>query len=204
MTVIDDARARLADRKKVPASSWQFPDVYADLLGGHKVLVFDGTLTNCGWVLMEVSGGKIAVFDKGTLKPSTHRTGYRETWDKAGILARMLEQPYLASYSRQADSIVVEAPAVKGFRTESSLIAGMLVMLWCRDYADFCDVSATHVSAVLLGESGVRSDERKKRIREAVIRLYPDCAAGWNEHERDALATGAVHLYDRKRRQDDF
>lgn len=207
MSLVDEARTQLQARAKpsagTPASSWSFPDIYDDLLGRHKVLAFDGTLTNCGWVVMEVSKGKIAVLDKGTLKPRTHRTGYHETWDKAGILERMLNQPHLVSYLRQADGIVAESPAVRGSRIESSLIAGLLVMLWCRDYADFCDVSATHVSKVLLGESRVLSAERKKRIREAVIRLYPDAATGWNEHERDALATGAVHLYDLKRRQDE-
>src|SRR5205823_1464066 len=92
--------------------------------------------------------------------------------------------------------VVVEAPSVGGgSRTESSLIAGMLV--WAELPGGCPAISATHVSAVLLGDPRVRSAERKKRIRAAVIGYCPGAAGrDWNEHERDALATGLAHLWD--------
>jgi len=74
------------------------------------------------------------------------------------------------------------------------------MLVWL-DWPRAChDISATHVSAVLLGDARVRSAERKVAIREAVIRLCPEAAGRrWNEHIRDALATGLTYLHDLKR-----
>ena len=198
MSVIDEARSQLQGRARKQQKPWSFPDPRTALLQHHRVLVFDGTLTNAGWVFMENVRDGINVIDKGTLRPETTLTGYEETWEKALQLDRLLSSGFFESYARSADSIVVEAPAVKGFRIESSLIAGLVIMLHfqgCRIWS----VSATHVSAVLLNNPKVVSAQRKPLIRDAVIRLYPGAAGrDWNEHERDGLATGAVHLFDEK------
>jgi hypothetical protein len=164
------------------------------------VLVFDATLSHCGWVNFTVAGAGVVVHGKGTISRTTPYIGYLGTWDKARLLQERLAE--LLAWDRREfgalprRKLAVEAPSVGGgSRTESSLIAGMLV--WMTSPSDCAVVSATHVSAVLLGDSRARSAERKKRIREAVILLVPEAASRkWDEHQRDALATGLTHLYD--------
>lgn len=200
LQALDRERAQIrARRKAAPAESWR-PPVLADFLQDQRVLVFDATLSHCGWAFLEVLG-RVIVHGKGTISPVTSQVGYLGTWDKARILqARLTEQLEWVSGEfgpgNPRTKTVVEAPSVGGgSRIESSLIAGMLV--WMTDPGECAAVSATHVSAVLLGDSRVRSAERKKRIREAVIALVPETEGrGFNEHERDALATGLTFLYD--------
>lgn len=184
-------RAKLA-AKAAPA--WRPPEI-ADFQEFRYVLAFDATLTNCGWVFFIVKSGAVGIIDKGTIKPRTDHVSYMGTWEKG----RQLDVALTAMIGQTGiyADIVVEAPSVGGgSRTESSLIAGMLVRNAAP--ADCSVVSATHVSAVLLGDAKIRSAARKPAIREAVIRLCPETARGWNEHERDALATGLVHLHDVK------
>jgi hypothetical protein len=203
MTAIDDSRALLRARtQKAEAAApepWHFPDLGEFRLNRY-VLALDATLTNCGWVFFAVCLGQVMVIAKGTIRPKTEEKGYLETWDKADQLRREIDA-LIARWERQDPRmlLVVEAPSVGGgSRTESSLIAGMLV--WCGRRARCAVVSATHVSAVLLGDPRMKSALRKKAVKEAVVRLYPEAAGrDWNEHERDALATGMVHLYDTRK-----
>lgn len=196
MTVITDiehARTRLRARKSAPAlPPWRFPDL-ADFYQNLRVLAFDATLSHCGWVCLEVQD-RVLVHAKGCINPCTGRTSFFSTWDKAYELQVKLGFVFGSCFN--ADHRVVEGPSVGGgSRTESSLIAGMLV--WMDDPGRCTVISATHVSSVLLGDHQVKSGERKKRIREAVIRLIPEAAArDWNEHIRDAAATALTHLHD--------
>lgn len=200
-SALDDSRALLRARaQKAEAAEpepWRFPELW-EFRPNRYVLSFDATLTNCGWVVFAIILGEVTVIAKGTIRPKTDQKGYLETWDKADQLRSEIES-LIARWQRTDPDIliVVEGPSVKGSRTESSLIAGMLV--WCGRRDRCAVVSATHVSAVLLGDARVKSAPRKKMIREAVIRLFPAAATGWNEHERDGLATGMVHLYDTRK-----
>jgi len=191
---IKDARDALARKAPPP---WRFPAL-SDFTHYRWVLAFDATLTNCGWTWFMVTPEGVMVGARGTIRPRTSQVGYLGTWDKARGLAAETT-PLIERHIRQVPlaALVVEAPSVGGSRTESSLIAGMLV--WMDEPEDCVVVSATHVSAVLLGDPRCKSAERKKRIREAVIRLCPEAAGrDWNEHERDSLATGLVHLHDER------
>ncbi len=192
----DQLRARTAKAGATAPEPWHFPDIF-DFRWHRYVLAFDATLTNCGWAFFSIITGAVAVIGKGTIRPKTEEVGYLATWDKADQLRHEIDG--LVLRWRAADplaSIVVEAPSVGGgSRTESSLIAGMLV--WSGRRAECAVVSATHVSAVLLGDPRMKSAPRKKAVKEAVARLYPPSAGrDWNEHERDSLATGLVRLYD--------
>lgn len=198
MTAIDEAREQLRARKVVPAALPWAPPVLADFLPDRYVMAFDATLTNCGWVIFAVVLGRIMVLARGTIRPVTGETGYMATWDKA----RQLKYEIDLAIGRWTPpggyrcDIVVEAPAVKGNRIESSLIAGLLVWM---DRPGCSVVSATHVSAVMLGEARMPSAERKKAVRRTVIRLCPEAVGrDWNEHERDALITGLTHLHDER------
>lgn len=193
MSVIDEARTRLRSREG-QGEPWRAPEP-GDLAADCPVLTWDATLSHCGWAVIQARDWGIQVYARGCINPVTELTGYMGTWDKA----RQLRSEIETNLIRFPDvHRVIEAPAVHGSRTESSLIAGMLI--WHDDPRRTTVVSATHVSAVLLGDPKVRSSERKKRIREAVIRLVPEAAGrGWNEHQRDAVATGLTYLYDLRR-----
>jgi hypothetical protein len=191
---VEDARTRLRGRRKPEEPQWRFPE-YGDFYQSQRVLVFDATLSNCGWAGMTAWHDRIEVWARGTVRPVTQRQSYLGTWDKATELSRELR--LIDRDCGYGAHVVVEAPSVGGgSRTESSLIAGLLVTMLRPEGG--CDaVSATHVSAVLLGDPRVRSAERKKQIREAVCRLVPEAAGRtWNEHERDAVATGLTWLHD--------
>jgi Holliday junction resolvasome RuvABC endonuclease subunit len=192
---VDRARSQLRDRRtaQITTIPWR-PPIVLDFASGRMVLAFDATLTHCGWVLFEVRGERIVVIERGTINLETGQRSYLETWDKARQLWPALSA-LIVGRGWQAE-VVVEAPlaASLGNRTESSLIAGMLV--WLHDPDRTAVVSATHVAAVLLGEHRIRSADRKKAIRAAVNRLLPEAAGRtWNEHQRDALATGLTHLF---------
>lgn len=190
-------RARLRDGRPAAPEPWRPPGCDSFRQFRH-VLAFDATLTNCGWAQLMVAYGKVVVIARGTIRPETGETGYLATWDKAGQLYRELAAVIgkRTAVAGPKPHIVVEAPSVGGgHRTESSLIAGGLV--WMASEQQVTAVSATHVSAVLLGDARIRSEQRKRAIKEAVVRLCPEAAGRtWDEHQRDAVATGLTYLHD--------
>lgn len=198
MTAAEQLRGQLQTRRKAPAAPAWRPPQLADFYHRMKVLAWDATLSHCAWARLEATEEEILVHAKGTIHPHTQRTSFLGTWDKAYELQSEVGKVLLdVGYGAHR---VVEAPlaAGTGSRSESSLIAGLLV--WMDDPKKCTVVSATHVAAVLLGDHKIKSAERKKAIRAAVIRLAPQAAGrNWNEHERDALATGLTHLYDERR-----
>ena len=198
--MMDAHAARLRARRSAAEPEWRFPSI-GDFLHWRRVLAFDATLSHTGWACMEARPGGWLVISKGCINPATDKVSYLGTWDKAQQLNRELGD--LEAWARCAGAVVVEAPSVGGgSRTESSLIAGLVISMRWPDKT--VAISATHVSAVLLGDARVRSAERKTRIAAAVARLYPEggtAGRGWNEHVRDGFATGAVYLYDQKQKE---
>lgn len=191
MTAVETARRQLRGRRRRPEPEPWFPPKVHDFLQGTAVMGCDATLSHFGWLVAEASGGEVLVHDKGTINIETGMSGYLATWEKARLLqARLL--PLLKTY--QGVRKVVEAPAVAGSRTESSLIAGMLVWL---ETGGCPQVSAMHVARVLCGSGRLLSADRKKAVRVACARYVPASATrAWNEHERDALALVLAHLHD--------
>jgi hypothetical protein len=197
---VNDIREQLRSRRRRPEPEpWRFPHV-SEFLACQPVLAFDATLSHTGWVLLEVRYGLVHVLDRGTINPKTTRASFLETWDKATYLRDALTGVYSA-VARHGYETVVEAPYVTGggSRTESSLIAGLMIH---QSRPRVIPVSAMHVSAVLLGNSRILSENRKKAIREAIIRLIP-AAAGrdWNEHQRDGASVGLTYLHDEQKRR---
>ena len=200
MSVVEDARAQLRSRRKPRGEEPWRPPSWSDFYQSVRVLAFDATLSHCGWAGITAWDDRIEVWARGTVNTSTQRQSYLGTWDRAAELHR--ELGLIDNSCGYGARIVVEAPSVGGgSRTESSLIAGLLVTM-LRPEGGCTAVSATHVSAVLLGDPRVRSAERKKQVRSAVVRLIPEAAGrDWNEHQRDAVATGLTWLYDEARRR---
>jgi hypothetical protein len=138
----------------------------------------------------------IRVCGHGTLRASSDRTGYWGTYDKARQISdeaavTLDEASVKARHRGCALFRAWEAPAVRGHRTESSLIAGYAV--WEASGCEGTTVNAQHASRVLCGNP--RHD--KKEIGAAVARYVPETARRpWTEHERDAFAVGLAYLWD--------
>lgn len=204
-SVTEEARARLRETRRTAAPrrpSWSPPAV-CDFARGRRVLAFDASLSNTGWVLFIITDREVVVERKGTIRPGCAGNGYLGTWQRAGILRGELYREDLVYPCMRNPEVLkaVEAPpvGVGMHRTESSLMAGAVVWMEC----DECeDISPVRVSRVLLGDARIRSDGRKPAVRKAVARYVP-AAAGrtWNEHERDALSVGLVRLFGLREEQ---
>jgi Holliday junction resolvasome RuvABC endonuclease subunit len=198
-----ELRGRLRERRKPAPPPWKPPPLLA-FRGFLRLLAWDATLSHCGYVLLERTHHLVVIHDRGTIHPKTDLTGYLSTWEKGRLLQAEIRG---VQADHKGVTQVVESPSVAGSRLESSLVAGLLVWLETVGPAGTgcAQVSATHVSSVLLGNPRIKSAERKKMIKEAVARYVPGSEARpWNEHERDALAVGLTHLYDLNQRLGTF
>lgn len=176
------------------------PPAITDFLPDVVIAAFDASLLNTGWVAVRLVGAAFEVIGHGTIRPKTPAAGYMATWERARLLEKGLwDEGVVMRFIKPGDVLMaVEAPPVGGgHRTESSLVAGLTV--WRLSPRKCQPVSATHVSAVLLGDPRIKSAERKPAIRRAVCALVPEAAGRtWNEHERDALSVALTRLFDLK------
>lgn len=199
MTATEDLRRQLRARRSAPAPPPWHPPALEDFLPDVTIAAFDASLLNTGWVILRRWLGGVDVFGHGTIRPKTAATGYMATWERALLLEAELRGSLAMAFAAREDVLMaVEAPPVGGgYRTESSLVAGLTV--WRQAPAKCEVVSAIHVSSVLLGEPRIKSEDRKGAIKLAVARYVPESAGrDWNEHERDALSVGLTTLYDMK------
>lgn len=191
------AAARLEKAAVMLPEEWSPPPV-GEFSSGMCLLAFDPALSKTGWVHLDTNRSRSGAVqfiarNKGTLRVRTEARGYLGTYDKASRMRNLIteviwrENP---SYFPPAD-IRWEAPAVRGHRTESSLIAGFLVYEACNGTG--MAVSANHASKLLTGSA--RHD--KKQIREAVARYVPEAAGReWTQDECDALAIALTSCHD--------
>jgi hypothetical protein len=196
MTTTEEMRSQLRARRTAPEKPPWHPPSLADFMPGLRMLAWDASLANAGWVLFRVTTC-VEVEAHGIIHPSQDDNGYLGTWQRMKSLRDALwDHPDLIRWMSDPGILkAVEAPPVGGgHRKESSLIAGAVVWAECGDCAV---VVPTHVSAVLLGRPRILSTERKPAIKAAVLRYVPEAASrGWDEHQRDAMSVGLTRLYD--------
>ena len=178
---------------------WQQPTM-ADFEPG-TVLSFDQSYSNTGWCFFKVSGHSVLVMDKGTLREAAPPglTSHEAVIQRSVWMNNRISQVVQDWGSHPQIHIVGERPVVAGKRIESSLLT--CLGLWTAVVEHTAKarpaiVANDHMKAVLCPP-----DERseKRYIRAALERLGLDVGPGWNEHNRDALGLGLVHLYDRKK-----
>lgn len=206
MNDMDRMRARLSKGK--PKGRSFTPPELTDFAVNTSVLAFDPTLSNCGWVTIEIyeqafSGGlRFMPIERGTIRPSSASSGFTGTWEKAKTLNDELAK-LIFHKSLFASAVICETPWVGsgGHRTESALIAGTLVYLYSGEL--FRPVSAQHAYAVLCGGRRPPTAQAKKDIALSVARYIPESSGrGWNEHQRDAAALALTYLHDLKGEHD--
>lgn len=196
-TLTEAARGRLrASRAAAPAKPPWHPPSLTDFTPHRRMLAWDASLANVGWVLFQVTG-RVEVEDHATIHPRQEDDGYMGTWQRMRSLRDALwDHPHLIRWMSDPEILkALEAPPVGGgHRRESSLAAGGIVWGEC---GECTPVVPTHVSAVLLGRPRILSAERKPAIKAAMLRYVPGCASrGWDEHQRDALSVGLTRLFD--------
>lgn len=208
-------RERLAAGRDERAGAWKTPVPWKppepqDFAPLGQILAFDPSLSATGWVRIVINAGlragshEIIVLSHGTLRianPPDIR-GYRRTYDKAGRMKGAISEVIWRERSFLAlPHIVWEAPPVRGYRTESSLIAGFLVYDACGGPGTGTAIPANHASKLLTGSP----HHAKAEIRAAVARYVPEAAqaAKWSEHECDALAIGLTFALDMPAAEED-
>jgi hypothetical protein len=188
LTLWEELRARVeASQLVTRAPAWAAP-VPIDFRP-LKVIAFDPSLTSTGWVFLRVSRitkteTRLILVSKGTLRVRAEQDGYLGTYEKASRMKALIEETLWREVdARFPPAIAWEAPAVRGHRLESSLIAGFLV--YEASHRAGSPVSANHASWQLTGDPS----HGKREIAAAVARYFPSSAGRtWNEHERDAMA----------------
>ncbi len=194
--------SRLADyaRKAVKVKpEWTRPTT-DDFAKGCLVISFDQSLSTTGVVVLQVTD-VIEILDRTTLrtKPSIHHT-IPETLFLQQLALSNQAKNFTAAMVRYPDAIVLERPAIQGFRTESSLLAAAaLYGPYGAKTPPVALVSIQHSRAVLCGPQG-RDDKRLGH--EGLAHLIPDSSTrSWNGHQRDAALNGLAYLWDLKAKE---
>lgn len=190
------ARRLQASARQVARPERAVPPAPGDFYPDLRVMAFDASLGNVGWMDLVVLASSICLWDKGTIRVETEEKGFLGTWERARLLNLALHG--YGWMMARSDHVVVESPSVGGgHRTESSLIAGLQVYQMAP--AKTHVVSAQHVAWVLTGSARYEDGTaRKQAVKRALAQLVPgsDSPRWGNEHERDALAAGLTHLWD--------
>jgi len=193
-TLWDELREQVAgqlDRRDEP---WAPPEL--DDFRRCKVLAFDPSLSATGWVHLRVSrigaAHRISVLARGTLRIRTAETGYMATYERASRLRCLVDEVVWREQHYNWPSVIAwEAPAVRGHRLESSLIAGLQV--YEASHRAGTVISANHASSLLCGNPL----HDKQEIAAAVLRYVSGSdARTWNQHERDAAAIALAYSLD--------
>jgi Holliday junction resolvasome RuvABC endonuclease subunit len=167
----------------------------------RSILAFDQTLGNTGAVLIHDAGPEhlLHVFRAWTFgRPTDSLKSFEATYSRAETLRDRLTRFMQTEINTpEIEAIVHEMPAVYGYRTESSLIAGYVIRTVVRDLgikAPVVVVSNQHAKKVLTGTSKANKAEVKAAVRDRMF-VAPDVKP-WNEHTADAAMLGYTHIMD--------
>lgn len=195
--ILQRIRAKVAEGRNRKVSPAFRPPTAADFRIESQILAFDQTLSNCGWALINTKDGKMIVRESGTIKPPvlTGQKGFEATLAKAVPLASRIQHVLNMQFGR-FEEVVLELPAVVGYRTESSLIAAVMICveldrMGCKQ-PEF--VSRQAAGTVLVGDRHASKAESSRFVND-LITEHPTGSGCWTEHVRDAVFVGAKYLY---------
>lgn len=182
------ARQRAADKV------WAQPMV-SEFLHGVNILSFDQSLGKTGWVNLTVNWGEIQVASHGTLRTVTSNDGFQGSFDRADRLRdRLFEEHDNLAFHGIPYAVIMEMPAVRGRRIESSFLAAYVVRKYCHEWWEDPTMVSIQASRRNLAGPGTQND--KKAGHEALADYIPETASRqWNEDERDAALNALNHLY---------
>ena len=186
-----------AARQKAADKVWTEPEI-TEFLHGVNILSFDQSLGKTGWINLAVRWGQVEVARHGTLRTVTSNDGFQGSFDRANHLRRrMSEEHGWLAFHGVPYAVVMEMPAVRGHRIESSFLAAYVVQEYCIQFWQMPTMISIQESRRSLAGPGTQND--KKAGHAALARYIPESASRmWNEDERDAALNALNHLYKLK------
>jgi hypothetical protein len=190
-------REKVAEGKRPRVPKAFRPPAFEDFVPDMQILAFDQSLANCGWALLNTEK-KITVVDSGTIRPpalGTVSKGFEMTFAKAiGIASEV--RTLVGSLEGGFEQVVLELPAVVGYRTESSLAAAVAICIELDrrrlPTPDF--VSRQAAGSVLCGDRHASKNISSELVNNLVVD-HPTGTGQWTEHVRDAVFVGLKYLY---------
>lgn len=199
--ILQRIREKVAEGRNRKVSPTFRPPTAADFRIESQILAFDQTLSNCGWALLSTKGGALTVRDSGTIKPPTlnGQKGFEATLAKAVPLASRIQHVLNLNHGL-FEEVVLELPAVVGYRTESSLIAAVMICveldrMGCKQ-PEF--VSRQAAGTILVGNRHATKAESSQFVNNLIIG-HPTGPGCWTEHVRDACFVGMKFLYQEEK-----
>lgn len=165
-----------------------------------RILAFDQTLSNCGWAILDTKGLGPRVSACGVIKPPAFERGekgFEATFVKSMYIARDI-RTLLEELDGQFEEAVAELPAVMGYRTESSLVAGVTIIQKLDElgYEMPVFIPRQRAAAILAGDRRASKAVCKGVVEDLIEDRRPK-GSPWNEHVHDAVFAGLMHLYRR-------
>lgn len=154
------------------------------------VLAFDQALANTGWAFLIPSYPH--VIDRGVLHSTPgERQGMEDNLSRAVELEEQIDALMLP-YSEAGGLLVAhEAPAVMGYRVESSLLVALAVRIVARRQGcRVVMVQAQHAKARMTGNANATKPEIKVALEEMWPHLNQQGWGPWNADVRDAVIVG--------------
>lgn len=183
---------------KKKASEWQAPQV--DNLRHKRILAFDQSLNNTGWVFLENDWNGLRISQRGTIRGQSDEKGFLGNYQKSLGLMQMVTR-IMVMHPLPPDMVIFEQPAVVGHRTDSALLAGQVIYLAAVGTLRTTPVrmvsNQAMKSALLAPGERLRGAEGKRAVGKVVEALIPVDARAegpWNEHVRDAAALAIYAL----------
>lgn len=150
-----------------------------------RVLAFDQTLTNCGWAVYDAPEQTVEACGVIKPEPAYPCKSFELTFEKARLLEEGLVK-VLTEHAKTVDVIVMEMPAVTGYRTESSLMAAEKILTVCRNLGLAKPVMvARNTAAAVVAGNGKATKQQTSQVVNEIVKNRPK--APWNEHVRDAV-----------------
>jgi Holliday junction resolvasome RuvABC endonuclease subunit len=164
------------------------------------VLCFDQALGNCGWAILDTMHGAPRVLACGVLRPPAFENGekgFEATFVKSVMVGRGVKE-LLAEKDGLYEEVVAELPPIAGFRTESSLVAAVVLILKLDELGQDMPVFVPRqrANATLAGDRNATKSVVGSVVDDLIEDRRPK-GFPWNEHVRDAVFAGLMHLYRR-------
>lgn len=155
------------------------------------VLAFDQSISNTGWALMVAEYP--FVLARGNLRTSPGEVvGYEGTLQRAVELEEEIDH---LVWTQKVPGLLIahEAPAVAGFRTDSSLLMSLAIRIVARRAKlPVHMVYAQHAKRRMTGNANAEKPE----VRSALEEMWPHLVGTrpWNNDVRDAVLVGLTAL----------
>lgn len=182
-------------RRASAAANWRPLD--RDRLSGasRRILAFDQTVNHTGAALLVIErSGRVIVDRTWMVEPKDPRpdTSFTEIYRRLEDIEQGVQWVLRECYGALS-AIVAEMPTPRGYRVESSLLAGQEVRRAARSWQPT-------VPMVMVGNGSMRAlltppgqRQEKRYVRQALEELIPQedrQVKYWNEHVHDAVGLG--------------